>query len=391
MPPVHRRREDRLTSEGEEMRKNQKNALDRWLPALLLAGVWAVPGVVRAGDPAAKNTVASESKRIVVVTSDQDGTNNQEVKVEVHVQPGKYWIGILCSPLEQDLLKQQLGIESGLVVDRVVDDSPAKQAGLQQYDVLVKVGDTPLRDLQTLVEEVDKAGGKSLAVTLLRAAKRQVVQVTPAKRPKVTATVTADDESAKEWKAMAETLHKYGVDPDQTERMLDQLKTRRFYFVMPGLVVPQGTKTIPGNLEVTISKKGNQAAHIVVKKGEKKWEVDENSVDKLPADIRPHVRKMLGNQSFNTWQEALQPRVLQQFKPEMLRPDLASPEFAKKLQEQMQQNVNRLKKQLDSVQSSPQTARSLQRIQRELQEIRQQLEKLQQGGDKPEPGKDTDS
>jgi hypothetical protein len=47
-------------------------------------------------------------------------------------------------------------------------------------------------------------------------------------------------------------------------------------------------------MSVVISKEGDQPAKIVVKRGDDKWELTEKELNKLPADIRPHVERMLG-------------------------------------------------------------------------------------------------
>ena len=49
-----------------------------------------------------------------------------------------------------------LGIEHGIVVQEVVNDSPAAKAGLQKQDILIQAGDQPLTDLKTLVETTEE-------------------------------------------------------------------------------------------------------------------------------------------------------------------------------------------------------------------------------------------
>jgi hypothetical protein len=70
-----------------------------------------------------------------------------------------------------------------------------------------------------------------------------------------------------------------------------------FRFVRPGAIVPRDVLVpvpLPPNMSIAISKSGNEPAKITVKRGEEKWEVTEKELDKLPADIRPHVERMLG-------------------------------------------------------------------------------------------------
>ena len=71
----------------------------------------------------------------------------------------------------------------------------------------------------------------------------------------------------------------------------------QFRFIRPGAIVPGDvlvTVPLPPNMSIVISKEGDQPAKIVVKRGDEKWEVTEKELDKLPADVRPHVERMLG-------------------------------------------------------------------------------------------------
>jgi hypothetical protein len=51
-------------------------------------------------------------------------------------------------------------------------------------------------------------------------------------------------------------------------------------------------------MSVVIRKEGDHPATITVKRGDEKWEVTEKELDKLPADVRPHVERMLGRGPF---------------------------------------------------------------------------------------------
>ena len=68
-------------------------------------------------------------------------------------------------------------------------------------------------------------------------------------------------------------------------------------FIRPGAIVPGDvlvTVPLPPNMSIVVSKEGDQPARIVVKRGHEKWELTEKELDKLPADVRPHVQRMLG-------------------------------------------------------------------------------------------------
>lgn len=64
----------------------------------------------------------------------------------------------------------------GALVRFVEDDSPAAQAGIAQGDLIVAVGDRPVRDADDLFEALE--GDGPLAITLVRGAEERTVEVT---------------------------------------------------------------------------------------------------------------------------------------------------------------------------------------------------------------------
>jgi S1-C subfamily serine protease len=69
---------------------------------------------------------------------------DEEVLVVTDDTPplGEYWIGIALGELPE-VVKQQLQIENGLVVEDVLPDSPAAKAEFKKFDVLLKAADKP--------------------------------------------------------------------------------------------------------------------------------------------------------------------------------------------------------------------------------------------------------
>jgi len=51
---------------------------------------------------------------------------------------------------------------------------------------------------------------------------------------------------------------------------------------------------LPSDLTVTITKEGDKPAQVTVQRKDEQWEVTEDELDELPADVRPHVERMLG-------------------------------------------------------------------------------------------------
>ena len=59
--------------------------------------------------------------------------------------------------------------------------------------------------------------------------------------------------------------------------------------------MPEGAApgAMPDNLTVSVTRHGKEPAKIVVRQGDKHWEVTDKELDKLPADVRPFVERML--------------------------------------------------------------------------------------------------
>ncbi len=113
---------------------------------------------------------------------DEDASPRGFFPAEPEFAAGDYMIGLHCDPAD-DTLRSQLRLgEKGLVVRTVVDGSPAAEAGMQQHDVLVRIGDQELTKLAQLFDAVQDAKETPLSLTIIRAGEEQTLEVTPAKR-----------------------------------------------------------------------------------------------------------------------------------------------------------------------------------------------------------------
>ncbi len=335
---------------------------------------------------------------IVVQAKDApDGKASATITLDVEmVKPGEYWLGIVCTPVEDELLKKHLGIEHGLVVKEIVKDSPAAQAGLEPQDILIQVGQEPLTDLKVLVETVEKTQENPLTLTLIRAGQRQTVDVTPVKRPasSITVMTAPDKETVDEWRLLQDSLHGHWM-PQIIQEEGSGGDGTKMLFVMPGFVLPDQATDFPKNLEVTILKKGEAPAKITVKRDDEQWEVDSNSLDQLPDDIRPHVQRMLGGQlsvsvggGTVNWSSAFpRPLVMPKVAPEILKKSFkVAPALRRELRsltaktpaevrEKIDAQLKEVQEQLDQARAGI-PADTLDRIQQELKELRAQLEQL---------------
>ena len=93
------------------------------------------------------------------------------------------WIGVSVGPAD-DVLRSQLKLPdgTGVVVTKVLPDSPAAGAGIAEHDILLSVDNQPVPDgdmLDAIVKGA-KAGAPPLALKLLRQGKPVEAQVAPA-------------------------------------------------------------------------------------------------------------------------------------------------------------------------------------------------------------------
>jgi membrane-associated protease RseP (regulator of RpoE activity) len=193
------------------------------------------------------------------------------------IELGRYWIGLACLPAGPELRKQwNLPENQGLVVQGVASDLPAEKGGIRKGDVLLKAGENELSTLPDLISAIQAAGEKELTIALLRDGKEQTVTVTPAERP------------ATPWEA--------GRMFSESSPGLRGL--RGLWRPGAGVLLhpnePGDLANFPEDLKVTIIKEGRQPLRILAERGEKSWEVSEETINELTPDVRRYVSRLLG-------------------------------------------------------------------------------------------------
>ena len=226
-------------------------------------------------------------------------------------QPGEHWLGVAVVPLNA-ALRAQLGLseaDGGLLVENLMPDGPAAKAGIRQFDVLLKAGGTPLREIGDLAGQIEKSKESKMPVELIRGGKRQTVAVTPAKRPKegmakIEGGALPEGEvgGARQW-------FDFNLD-----KMLPGDGNWRFHVFHPGQILPPGAPlargaakdvhvtvktaaTLPDGYKVEIMREDHKPAKITVTRNEGdketwKWEGSEAELGKLPEKIRPEVDRL---------------------------------------------------------------------------------------------------
>ncbi len=215
----------------------------------------------------------------------QPAPTDEQSETAEHPAPSRYWIGVVIRPAEP-ALRAQLGLAEGegWVVMRVVPDSPAAKAGIRQHDVVVEVDGKPLESIRELAEAVRHSGGEPLKLKLFRNGESVEAEVAPAPRPAALAERLERPHPRKD-EPLAELLERFFPEGPPAELPRD------LTFFLPGK--PRRIE-FPDDLNITITKHGNQPGKIVVEKGDQRWEVTEDSLRELPGEVRRYVQAYLG-------------------------------------------------------------------------------------------------
>ncbi|HVJ67818.1 MAG TPA: PDZ domain-containing protein, partial [Caulifigura sp.] len=106
----------------------------------------------------------------------------------------RFIIGVSVSEAP-DVVLNQIGKPelAAVVVDSVVDDSPAQKAGVKKFDLILKAAGEPVKSPGELTKAVKSAEGKEIELVLVRTGKEMKVQVTPKSNEPVPAKVKVSD------------------------------------------------------------------------------------------------------------------------------------------------------------------------------------------------------
>lgn len=101
----------------------------------------------------------------------------------VEAERPSFYLGVQTSPASAALRSHlDLPADSGLVVDEVMPDSPASKSGVKPGDILLKLGNHPLPDAETLTGMIQLSEGKPTELALLREGQAKVIEFTPEPR-----------------------------------------------------------------------------------------------------------------------------------------------------------------------------------------------------------------
>lgn len=218
----------------------------------------------------------------IVPISPADERVPDALELEERTAPVKqtFWIGIQGRTVQSPVLRThlQLADDLGVVIEQIVPDSPAAQAGLRQHDVIIAAGGEPLQDIRGLQKLVLAGKGQPIELKILRLAKEKTLTVTPAERP-----------------ADAQISDAFGSG-DAAALMREMLEGRGFPQARIFLDNDNWQAAIPGGISIQMQRRNGELPKITVKRGDETWEIvgdDAEALKKLPEDLRGPVQKLL--------------------------------------------------------------------------------------------------
>jgi hypothetical protein len=213
-----------------------------------------------------------------------------------------FWLGIQGQPLDSGVLRThlQLADDVGVVVENVMKDSPAEKAGLRQHDVLIAVNGEQITEMPVLQKAVAASEGQAIELKLIRLAKEMSIKITPERLP---AHLAEEMQAAPgnpfpqlpgnmpmgDLQAMLEQLQRHGAGGGA--RMFG-----------PGMIFNGqqfDLQSLPGGVQVSITREDDKPAKVTVRKGDQSWTIegdDQQALKELPDDVRPFVERLLQSQ-----------------------------------------------------------------------------------------------
>lgn len=244
------------------------------------------------------------------------------------------WLGIMFRSLSDDD-RQQLDLdgEAGLIVMRVMPNSPADRAGARENDVFLSVGKQPLTEVEQVLDAVREAGKSPLAFRVLRDGEELTLKIRPAARPPHFALPEMGDDGLRD---------RFGEMFGH--RLPQHFRGLRF--------IPRsfGEADLPDDVQVTIRKRGKQPAEIVVERGEQRWSVGYESLSELPEDVRGPVAALLGRGPVGMTLQIEDGAREKVDDPEHVGPPM--PDLGRQL-EQVHRQMRHLQEQIDALRHEP--------------------------------------
>jgi serine protease Do len=118
------------------------------------------------------------------------------------------WLGVTVQDLNEDLAKYfGLSDKKGVLVSKVLENSPGEKAGMKESDIIRKFDNQPVDNVKELLACVGKAeAGKKVKVTVLRDKKDLTLEVQVGQRPENPEegeAVVPEEGAAEKWRGLS--------------------------------------------------------------------------------------------------------------------------------------------------------------------------------------------
>ena len=238
--------------------------------------------------------------------------------------------GLVATPAPPMVLAQvNLPQGSGLIVQQIKPEGPAAKAGVEAYDIILSVDGVAVSSLDVLTSEIQKAAGKPQKLTVLRRGKEMVLTITAEPAPAVQPFGAPfgvhpgpqlfidpmnptddldDDDCAPAFPGFQQFIERQRRQMESMRQRMEAMENAMRQG-MPGFVpfapgaapapAPNGGMMLiqpPTNdpnaqvqtdsFSVQVQKNGNEPALIKIKENGNEYQVDENSIDQLPENVR---------------------------------------------------------------------------------------------------------
>jgi membrane-associated protease RseP (regulator of RpoE activity) len=111
--------------------------------------------------------------------------NHESDAVDTKVDERSYVIGVTLAPVSEALRTHlNLPADTGLIVQHVVEDSPADRLDIEKHDVIVRVNKSKVKSLRGFVKAVNEAGrsGKDLSMNVVSKGEEDEMVISPVER-----------------------------------------------------------------------------------------------------------------------------------------------------------------------------------------------------------------
>lgn len=92
------------------------------------------------------------------------------------------YLGVQIEELSEPM-KIALGVEYGVLVTEVIEDSPAEEAGIEIGDIILKLDGKKIEDREDLIYLVKKRPEKEVKIVVLRKGERKEIKVKLGEKP----------------------------------------------------------------------------------------------------------------------------------------------------------------------------------------------------------------